>query len=194
MSGFSRTARRRFRSSAALAVALTTPGACAGLAFANFRQAIQALFSAERPQNGQATELGTFATRAAAERHERAVQFFKRDDVVAIMTKPQILCAMLMGLPFIIASTDSAQRGAKQPLAHTRSSAPPRRIGVAVQSHFLRGWNGCPAGGPASGRSPRSPSSSRATAKGLNLMRAGAFPDALESCPCATAATCGKLR
>jgi hypothetical protein len=30
------------------------------------------------PQTGKRRNLGTFATRAAAERHERAVQFFKR--------------------------------------------------------------------------------------------------------------------
>jgi hypothetical protein len=30
------------------------------------------------PKTGKRRNLGTFATRAAAERHERAVQFFKR--------------------------------------------------------------------------------------------------------------------
>ncbi len=30
------------------------------------------------PKTGRRRNLGTFATRAAAERHERAVQFFKR--------------------------------------------------------------------------------------------------------------------
>jgi hypothetical protein len=30
------------------------------------------------PKTGKRQNLGTFATRAAAERHERAVQFFKR--------------------------------------------------------------------------------------------------------------------
>jgi hypothetical protein len=30
------------------------------------------------PQTGQRRNLGTFDTRAAAEKHERAVQFFKR--------------------------------------------------------------------------------------------------------------------
>jgi hypothetical protein len=30
------------------------------------------------PKTGTRRNLGTFATRAAAERHERAVQFFKR--------------------------------------------------------------------------------------------------------------------
>jgi hypothetical protein len=30
------------------------------------------------PRTGRHRNLGTFATRAAAERHERAVQFFKR--------------------------------------------------------------------------------------------------------------------
>ena len=30
------------------------------------------------PKTGKRGNLGTFATRAAAERHERAVQFFKR--------------------------------------------------------------------------------------------------------------------
>jgi hypothetical protein len=30
------------------------------------------------PRTGRRRNLGTFATRAAAERHERAVQFFKR--------------------------------------------------------------------------------------------------------------------
>jgi len=30
------------------------------------------------PKNGRRRNLGTFASRAAAERHERAVQFFKR--------------------------------------------------------------------------------------------------------------------
>jgi hypothetical protein len=32
------------------------------------------------PKTGRRRNLGTFATRAAAERHERAVQFFKRRD------------------------------------------------------------------------------------------------------------------
>ena len=30
------------------------------------------------PQTGKRRNLGTFATRAAAEKHERAVQYFKR--------------------------------------------------------------------------------------------------------------------
>ena len=30
------------------------------------------------PKSGKRRNLGTFATRAAAERHERAVQFFKK--------------------------------------------------------------------------------------------------------------------
>ncbi len=30
------------------------------------------------PRTGKRRNLGTFATRAAAERHERAIQFFKR--------------------------------------------------------------------------------------------------------------------
>ena len=30
------------------------------------------------PRTGQRRNLGTFATRAAAQKHERAVQFFKR--------------------------------------------------------------------------------------------------------------------
>ena len=37
------------------------------------------LFSRTKdPRTGKRRNLGTFATRAAAERHERAVQFFKR--------------------------------------------------------------------------------------------------------------------
>ena len=37
------------------------------------------LYSRKRdPRTGKRRNLGTFATRAAAERHERAVQFFKR--------------------------------------------------------------------------------------------------------------------
>jgi hypothetical protein len=37
------------------------------------------LYSRKRdPRTGRRRNLGTFATRAAAERHERAVQFFKR--------------------------------------------------------------------------------------------------------------------
>ena len=32
----------------------------------------------KEPKTGKRRNLGTFATRAAAERHERAVQFFKR--------------------------------------------------------------------------------------------------------------------
>jgi len=32
----------------------------------------------QNPKTGKRRNLGTFATRAAAERHERAVQFFKR--------------------------------------------------------------------------------------------------------------------
>jgi hypothetical protein len=37
------------------------------------------LYSRKRdPKTGRRRNLGTFATRAAAERHERAVQFFKR--------------------------------------------------------------------------------------------------------------------
>ena len=37
------------------------------------------LYSSKRnPKTGQRRNLGTFATRAAALRHERAIQFFKR--------------------------------------------------------------------------------------------------------------------
>ena len=37
------------------------------------------LYSRKRnPKTGKRRNLGTFATRAAAERHERAVQYFKR--------------------------------------------------------------------------------------------------------------------
>ena len=37
------------------------------------------LYSREvEPRTGRRRNLGTFATRAAAEKHERAVQFFKR--------------------------------------------------------------------------------------------------------------------
>jgi len=37
------------------------------------------LYSRKRnPRNGRRRNLGTFKTRAEAERHERAVQFFKR--------------------------------------------------------------------------------------------------------------------
>jgi hypothetical protein len=37
------------------------------------------LYSRKRnPRTGRRRNLGTFPTRAAAERHERAVQFFKR--------------------------------------------------------------------------------------------------------------------
>jgi hypothetical protein len=37
------------------------------------------LFSRKKdPRTGRRRNLGTFETRAAAERHERAVQFFKR--------------------------------------------------------------------------------------------------------------------
>jgi len=32
----------------------------------------------KNPKTGKRRNLGTFSTRAAAERHERAVQFFKR--------------------------------------------------------------------------------------------------------------------
>jgi hypothetical protein len=32
----------------------------------------------QNPKTGKRRNLGTFASRAAAERHERAVQFFKR--------------------------------------------------------------------------------------------------------------------
>ena len=44
------------------------------LAFGKYR-----LYSRKKdPRTGERRNLGTFATRAAAERHERAVQFFKR--------------------------------------------------------------------------------------------------------------------
>jgi hypothetical protein len=37
------------------------------------------LYSRKRdPKSGKRRNLGTFSTRAAAEKHERAVQFFKR--------------------------------------------------------------------------------------------------------------------
>jgi hypothetical protein len=37
------------------------------------------LYSRKRdPKSGRRRNLGTFSTRAAAEKHERAVQFFKR--------------------------------------------------------------------------------------------------------------------
>jgi len=37
-----------------------------------------ALFAQEEPQTRQRRNLGTFASRTAAQRHERAVQYFKR--------------------------------------------------------------------------------------------------------------------
>jgi hypothetical protein len=44
------------------------------LAFGKYR-----LYSSKKnPKTGKRRNLGTFATRSAAERHERAVQFFKR--------------------------------------------------------------------------------------------------------------------
>jgi hypothetical protein len=44
------------------------------LASRNYR-----LYSRKKnPKTGKRRNLGTFATRAAAEKHERAVQFFKR--------------------------------------------------------------------------------------------------------------------
>jgi len=36
------------------------------------------LYSRKKDAKGKRKNLGTFATRAAAEKHERAVQFFKR--------------------------------------------------------------------------------------------------------------------
>jgi hypothetical protein len=36
------------------------------------------LYSRKRSANGKRRNLGTFKSRAAAEKHERAVQFFKR--------------------------------------------------------------------------------------------------------------------
>ena len=36
------------------------------------------LYSRKKGANGKRRNLGTFNTRAAAEKHERAVQFFKR--------------------------------------------------------------------------------------------------------------------
>ena len=36
------------------------------------------LYSRKRDRTGRRRNLGTFRTRAAAERHERAVQYFKR--------------------------------------------------------------------------------------------------------------------
>jgi hypothetical protein len=36
------------------------------------------LYSRKKDKNGKRRNLGTFSTRGAAEKHERAVQFFKR--------------------------------------------------------------------------------------------------------------------
>lgn len=36
------------------------------------------LYSRKKGKNGKRRNLGTFKTRAAAEKHERAVQYFKR--------------------------------------------------------------------------------------------------------------------
>jgi hypothetical protein len=36
------------------------------------------LFSRKNPKTGKRRNLGTFKSRAAAEKHERAVQYFKR--------------------------------------------------------------------------------------------------------------------
>jgi hypothetical protein len=41
-------------------------------------RAVPSLFTQEGCKDRQAPQLGTFATRAAAEKHERAVQYFKR--------------------------------------------------------------------------------------------------------------------
>jgi hypothetical protein len=39
---------------------------------------VSALFPQEGSKSGRRRNLGTFKTRAAAEKHERAVQYFKR--------------------------------------------------------------------------------------------------------------------
>ncbi len=54
--------------------ATTEPRVIRKLASGKYR-----LYSRKKnPKTGKRRNLGTFATRAAAERHERAVQFFKR--------------------------------------------------------------------------------------------------------------------
>jgi hypothetical protein len=51
-----------------------TPSMIRKLASGKYR-----LYSLKKnPKTGKRRNLGTFATRAAAEKHERAVQFFKR--------------------------------------------------------------------------------------------------------------------
>jgi hypothetical protein len=42
------------------------------------RRPVPAVFTEEEPKTGKRRNLGTFKTRAAALKHERAVQFFKR--------------------------------------------------------------------------------------------------------------------
>jgi hypothetical protein len=56
------------------------------LAFGKYR-----LYSRKKnPKTGRRRNLGTFATRAAAERHERAVQYFKRHWTNSLLRKSQI--------------------------------------------------------------------------------------------------------
>jgi hypothetical protein len=42
------------------------------------RRRVPPVLEEEGPEDREAAELGTFKTRAAAEKHERAVQYFKR--------------------------------------------------------------------------------------------------------------------
>jgi hypothetical protein len=42
------------------------------------RRRLSSLFAQEGPRTGKRRNLGTFGSRAAAEKHEREVQFFKR--------------------------------------------------------------------------------------------------------------------
>ena len=46
----------------------------------------------KNPKTGKRTNLGTFTTRAAAKKHERAVQYFKRRSI-AIGTQATGLCS-----------------------------------------------------------------------------------------------------
>jgi hypothetical protein len=63
------------------------------------------------PKTGKCRNLGTFKTRAGVERHERAVQYFKRQGRDHLLHRTFVSAKAVEGRPFLIARRKYGFRG-----------------------------------------------------------------------------------
>jgi phosphomannomutase len=68
---------------------------------------IPPVFAQDDPKTGKRRNLGTFATREAAEKHERAVQFFKRRELARFVHNPRFMQRKFFGTDGIRGRVDS---------------------------------------------------------------------------------------